>query len=406
MQFRSHQLENGLEIVAECNPQAYSTAISYFVRTGARDECAEIAGVSHFLEHMVFKGTESRSAEDVNRELDELGSQSNAFTSEEQTVYYCTVLPEYQLPALNLLTDVMRPSLRLDDFDMEKQVILEEIAKYADQPPFGAHEMALALHFGDHPLHHSVLGTTESVSALSRDQMLEYFNRQYSPGNLKLVLAGNVDFDAVVDQVERDTEHWIPFEVTREAPRAEGTGDTNFVRKEMAALDYTIQLYDGPSATDLTRHAGRVMSTIFGDDNGSRLFWEFIDTGKAEYAVLESCEYQGTGAFLGYLCCQPSQYDANIQRITKMLADLSENGITNDELELALSKICSHIVLQSERPASRMFTVGANWLQRGTYHTVRESIDQYKAVTREDIQNLLTEFRLDRPTTVSVGPEK
>lgn len=406
MQFRSHKLDNGLEIIAECNPQAYSTAISYFVRTGARDESAEISGVSHFLEHMVFKGTASRSAEDVNRELDELGSQSNAFTSEEQTVYYCTVLPEYQLPALNLLTDVMRPSLRQEDFDMEKQVILEEIAKYADQPPFGAHEIALDLHFGSHPLHHSVLGTTESVGALSREQMLEYFNRQYSPGNLKLVLAGNVDFDQVVQQVEKETEHWEPFEVKRETPRAVGSGETKLVRKEMAALDYTIQLYDGPSATDDLRFAGRVMSTIFGDDNGSRLFWEFVDTGKAEYAVLESCEYQGTGAFLGYLCCQPSQYQKNIERITEMLAELAENGVTADELELALSKICSHIVLQSERPANRMFSVGANWLQRGSYHTVRELIDQYKSVTAEDITHLLTQYNLDSPTTVSVGPAK
>ena len=120
----------------------------------------DIAGVSHFLEHMTFKGTPHRSADDVNRELDELGSHSNAYTSEEQTVYYATVLPEYQQPTLNLLADIMRPSLRQEDFDTEKQVILEEILKYEDQPPFGAHEKCMAAYFQQHPLGNSILGTS------------------------------------------------------------------------------------------------------------------------------------------------------------------------------------------------------------------------------------------------------
>ena len=147
MKFRHHTLPNGLEIIAECNPAAYSAAMAFFVQTGSRDETDDLSGVSHFLEHMAFKGTPTRSAADVNRELDEMGAHSNAFTSEEQTVYYITVLPEYQDRALDLLSDIMRPSLRPDDFDTEKQVILEEIAKYEDQPPFGAHEKSMALHF-------------------------------------------------------------------------------------------------------------------------------------------------------------------------------------------------------------------------------------------------------------------
>ena len=138
MTFREKRLENGLEIVAECNEQAYSTALGFFVNAGSRDETAQNSGVSHFLEHMAFKGTPKRTAADVNRELDEIGSQSNAYTSEEQTVYYAAVLPEYQSNAVDLLTDIMRPSLRQEDFDTEKKVILEEILRSEDQPPFGA----------------------------------------------------------------------------------------------------------------------------------------------------------------------------------------------------------------------------------------------------------------------------
>ncbi|MEX0678298.1 MAG: pitrilysin family protein, partial [Pirellulales bacterium] len=144
MEFLEQRLANGLRIVAECNPEAHSTALGFFVETGARDENDAIAGVSHFLEHMMFKGTPTRTAQDVNREFDEIGAHYNAFTSEEHTVYYAAVLPEYQTAAVELLCDIIRPSLREEDFDTEKQVIIEEIRMYEDQPPFGADDKCRA----------------------------------------------------------------------------------------------------------------------------------------------------------------------------------------------------------------------------------------------------------------------
>src|SRR5215475_6566186 len=140
-----------MEIIAECDDSAYSTALGFFVNTGARDETDEVSGVSHFLEHMVFKGTPSRSAEDVNREFDEMGAHYNAFTNEENTVYYAAMLPEYVHSAVELLADILRPSLRETDFDTEKQVIIEEIKMYEDQPPFGVDDKCRAAFFGSHP---------------------------------------------------------------------------------------------------------------------------------------------------------------------------------------------------------------------------------------------------------------
>src|SRR5260370_36685145 len=148
MRFVKTRLGNGLEIVAECNDEAHSSALGFFVQTGARDETADVAGVSHFLEHMMFKGTATRSADDVNREFDEMGAHYNAFTSEEKTVYYAAVLPEYQRPALALLRDILRPSLRDEGFDTEKKVIIAEIRMSADQPPFGADAHFRAPPFG------------------------------------------------------------------------------------------------------------------------------------------------------------------------------------------------------------------------------------------------------------------
>lgn len=406
VKFRHHTLTNGLQIVAECNPNAYSTGLAYFVKTGSRDETTDISGVSHFLEHMVFKGTPTRTAEQVNQQLDEIGSQSNAFTSEEQTVYYCAVLPEYQLKALELLSDILRPLLRQDDFETEKQVILEEIAKYDDQPPFGAHEKALAFHFNNHPLGNSVLGTCETVSALTRNQMLDYFNQRYSAGNIVLAIAGNVDFDGVVKQLETQIGHWENYETHRTTPRAEPNSGFHSLEKPSAHQQYIIQVSNGPAAEDDNRYASRLLGLIFGDENNSRLFWEMIDTGKAEYAVIEPSEYQGTGIFLSYVCCPPDSTQEILELYQRLATDIQENGITEQELALAKSKVCSHIVLRAERAATRMFGIGNNWVQRGEYTSVQESIKRFQEVTPSDIADVLEKYPLTQCTSVAIGPTK
>ena len=219
MPFRQHTLDNGLEIVAETSPDAYSAAYAFFVRTGARRN-AGISGVSHFLEHMVFKGSANRSAAEVNRDLDDLSASSNAYTSEEQTVYFATTLPDDQEPIVELLADMMRPALRQEDFDTEKNVILEEIAKYDDQPPYGAHEKCMAAFFGDHPLGKSILGTPASVGGLARNQMLAYFEQRYSPRNMVLAAAGNVDFDSLILQAQNYCGRWAMFDAPRACPLA------------------------------------------------------------------------------------------------------------------------------------------------------------------------------------------
>src|SRR6266478_7552714 len=171
MPFESVVLKNGLKIIGETSPSARSTAIGFFVRTGARDETPEVCGVTHFLEHMVFKGTPRRTALDVNRDFDRIGANYNAFTSEENTVFYAAILPEYLPQAIDILADILRPSLREDDFDMEKQVIIEEIGMYDDQPMWSAYDNAKRAYFADHPLGNSILGTAASITALTRDQM-------------------------------------------------------------------------------------------------------------------------------------------------------------------------------------------------------------------------------------------
>jgi predicted Zn-dependent peptidase len=397
-------LENGLEIVAECNDEAHSTALGFFVKTGSRDETAAVAGVSHFLEHMMFKGTPRRSADDVNREFDEMGAHYNAFTNEENTVYYAAVLPEYQDAAVELLGDILRPSLRQEDFETERQVILEEIQMYEDQPPFGADEKVRAAYFGPHPLGHSVLGTPASVAGLPVEQMRAYCHRRYSPGNVVLIAAGRVDFDRLVAVAGRTCGAWQRGDNTRLVEAAMPHPGFFTLAKASATQQYVLQLAQGPAASDPDRYAAKLLTMVLGDDSGSRLYWELLDPGLAEHCEMSHSEYQGAGLFCTYMSCAPEAAAENLRRIATVYARAAADGVTAAELEQAKSKVRSRIVLSSERPRGRLFSVGSDWVYRREYRTVKEDLDTVAALTTADVAAVLAKYSLTCNTTITVGP--
>ncbi|MEQ8211095.1 MAG: pitrilysin family protein [Lacipirellulaceae bacterium] len=404
MQFRQHTLDNGLQIIAESNPAAHSLGMGFFVRTGSRDESDEVAGVSHFLEHMAFKGTPRRTAEDVNREFDEIGAQNNAFTSEESTVYYASVLPEYQEASLDLLADIMRPSLRLEDFEMEKNVILEEIQMYADQPPYGMDDHIKELHYGDHALARSVLGTADTVGGLTVDQMQAYFESRYSPENLFVAAAGRVDFDALIRQVEARCGSWTPANARREIQSPSTQVQQKSVQHEAATQQYVLQLADGPAAEDEDRYAAKILATIIGDDSGSRMYWELVDNGCVESASLGHYEYQGAGMMFTWMSCDPADAAVNCERIRTIQEQAQAEGFTAEELHQAQSKVKARVVLGSERPRSRLFNVGGNWMLRESYRSVEDDLAAVDSVTLDDLHRVLEKYPLTRATTVSIGP--
>lgn len=404
MKFREATLDNGLEIVAESNDRAYAAGLAFFVNTGSRDESDDNSGVSHFLEHMVFKGTSRRSADDVNRELDEIGSQSNAFTSEERTVYYATFLPEYQDRAVDLLSDIMRPSLREEDFNTEKQVIIEEIYKYDDTPPFGAHEKCMAAHFRSHSLSRNILGTVESVSALTPENMRTYFEQRYSPSNITLVAAGCIDFERLVEEANKWCGDWKRFTADRDVVPAKAHSGFKVLTKPQASQQYVVQIARGPSSCDRKRYAARLLITILGDDSGSRFYWDLVETGRAEYAAMGTHEFQGAGIVMTYLCCEPQLAATNLQRMHELLVEAERTGIMAAELTQAQNKVCAQIVLAGERSSHRLFSVGNGWTQRREYQTVKQVVDAYRAVTLDDLHEVLKEYPLTNNMTIAVGP--
>jgi len=401
--FQKTVLDNGLTIIGEQNPDALSMAAGYFVRTGARDETAEVSGVSHFLEHMLFKGSERRSADDVNREFDEIGADYNAFTGEEYTVYYGAVLPENQHRIVDLLTDMMRPSLRNDDFDMEKNVILEEIAMYKDRPQFTVIDEARATYYVNHPLGHSVLGTTESITALARDQMYAYWERRYAPNNLLLTLTGNFDWDQVLHQVKQGTHSWKSANSPRATPPMTPHSTVRVIVNEQIHREHLAFVSPGVPAQSEERYIADIVSHVVGGGEGSRLFWELVDPGIADSVRLGHDEEDGSGTFFGYASCDPENTQNVLDRIRGVYAKVQAEGITDDELERAKRKIASSLVLHDETPRGRLFHVGFDWQYRQKHAPLDDVIDRYLGVTSAEVAAFMQRRPFDVLTVVALG---
>ena len=410
-EFRETTLSNGLRVAAEIDGRGYSAAFGYFVRAGSRDEVDCESGLSHFLEHMMFKGTRRRSAADVNRELDELGGQSNAYTSEEQTVYYATVLPKFQNRLVDLLTDMLSPTLDEEEFATERQVILEEIAKYEDQPPFGAFERAMEVHFGPRGLGRRILGTADSIRTMQAATMRDYFNRRYRPENIVLAATGNIDFDGLVAQVEQLTESWYA-RPTLAPPATDATDSVPAgisLETRIATPDaqqaYLVNIAPGPCSTSKDRYAARVLGSIMGDEGGSRLFWELIDSGRAEVATLWPHEFMETGAWFTYMVCAPEDAKSNRRLMEEVLQRTVASGIKPEELKQTINKATAGSIMQSERPSNRLFGIGSRWLTCQEYLSTDETLDCLRGITIEDIEQAAKKYLTTCGTEIIAAAE-
>jgi predicted Zn-dependent peptidase len=404
MHFQHATLDNGLTIIGETNPRAVSTAVGFFVRTGARDESPEVAGVSHFLEHMAFKGNDRVTADDVNRILDEVGAKYNASTSEEITLFYAAILPEYLDRTFELLAQLLRPGLRQEDFDTEKRVILEEIGMYDDLPGYVAYDHAMQAHFRGHPLGGSVLGSTGTVSALTTAQMRAYHHDRYTAGNITLVAAGNLQWETLLELAACHCGEWSPGVPPRATAEARPAGGREFISRASSQQQHVMQLAAAPPAASPLRFAADLLCVIVGDESGSRLYWDLVDPGHAEAAELAYNDYEGSGAWAGYVSCRPEQTADNLRRVRGIYEAVNSEGVSREELEQAKNKVASRVVLHSERPMGRLASLGGNWIYRREYRTVADDLAMLRGITAEDIRALLANYPLAQTTTVGVGP--
>ncbi|RYG69107.1 insulinase family protein, partial [bacterium] len=268
--FQHRTLPNGLTILAEPNPAAHSFAAGIFVRAGSRDEPTRLNGVSHFLEHMLFKGNARLDALAMNRVFDEMGARYNAYTTQEQTAYYGQVVPQFAGRLLGHLRELFAPAIRVEDFDMEKKVILEEIAMYNDEPGQRVYERAMEEHFASHPLGLSVIGTPEVITPMKRDDMAGYFAQHYGPSNAVLTAAGRFDVDWLYEQALKLYGDWQGPRVERAYADPKPTGRRLDLVDAKLNRAYVMALTPGPTAQDEERFAARVLADVVGDAEGSR----------------------------------------------------------------------------------------------------------------------------------------
>ena len=407
MEFKQKILDNGLTIIGELNSSAKSAAVGFFVKTGARDENPQINGVSHFLEHMLFKGTERLNSFEVNAAFDRTGAQFNAFTSEEMTVFYAAVLPEYLAEVTNLWIELMRPALRDEDFNIEKNVIKEEVAMYKDLPDFEAMEKCRTLYFDTHPCGYSVLGSVEGIDSLAAEQMRTYFKSRYVPNNMSLAVVGNFNWQQVCNLAEEGCSKWQKISVYRNTndytaldKKIERIEKPNIAREHICLMSRAV------SAQDKRRFAAFLLATIIGDNTGSRLFWELVDKALAEEASMHLGAMDGTGVFQTYIQCGSQNVPAVLDIVNSIFSDVAAKGVTDDELTKAKNKILSALVIKNEVPMGRLVDVGFNWMYLGKYRTVADDIDAIKAVTVNQVCELAKELKIADFTRFSIGPSR
>lgn len=405
--FHTHTLKNGLQIVGQPMPDFESVAVSYFVRTGSRDEYdPSIAGVSHFLEHMVFKGTKTLDWQEITLEFNKIGAELNAFTSHESTVYYARVLGEYLERALTLLSDMMYPRLAESDFETEKEVIVNEIARSEDQPYNVTYRRMMQTYFGDHPLGHDVLGSRESIRGMHIEQMRNYWQRRYAANNLILAVAGKFDWDHVVKLAERHCSDWRTGDSGRDVSHYEPPQPINNIMVDKK-LKQQIMIVAMPTVDvkDPDYYAAALAGSILGDNDGSRLYWNIYQRGLAESASAGIWAMEGTGVMLMEANSTPENAPRVLKMLRAELESLLDDGVHEDELRRAKDKWISSIVLSGESTFSRMRSLANDWETEGRLVSIEEEIERIERLTTEDVMRSLHRFPMrDKQVLTALGP--
>lgn len=410
---RRSVLPGGLRVITESVPTVRSVAFGIWVGVGSRDETRSLAGSSHFLEHLLFKGTRRRDALDIAAVMDAVGGEMNAFTSKEYTCYYARVL-DTDLPlAVDVVCDMVTSSVVASrDVDAERGVVLEEIAMHDDDPTDVVHDAFAETVFGDTPLGRPVLGTVDSITALSRAAVAGYYRRRYRPGSMVIAAAGNLDHARVVREVRAafDMAGWAeraedpqPIRSTTSGPVPRRRGVTVTSRPtEQANLVLGMV---GISRHDERRFALGVLNNALGGGMSSRLFQEVREKRGLAYSVYSyASQFADSGLFGVYAGCQPTRVDEVLDICREQIDAVATAGISDEEIARGKGQLKGSLVLGLEDTGSRMSRIGKSELVYGELLTVDEVIGRIDAVTPDDVRAVAADV-LRRPLALAVtGP--
>ena len=406
-------LPSGLRIVTEEVPTVRSVAFGIWANVGSRDESPSVAGASHFLEHLLFKGTTTRSALDISAAVDAVGGEMNAFTGKEYTCFYARVIDRDFAIAAEVICDMIRDSvIRSEDVDSERTVVLEEIAMRDDDPGDLVHDLFSETLYGDTPIGRPILGTVDSITNMSRRSVNDYYKRKYLPENLVVAVAGNVTHERVVEQVSRLLGDFLDSSAKPAALRpaskvkAKGLGDIGLIYRKSEQANILLG-FPSIDRNDERRFALSVLTSALGGGMSSRLFQEVREKRGLAYSVYASMQqFAGAGILSLYAGCNPASSQEVTSIFRDVLGDVVTSGLTDEELERAKGQVAGSMVLGQEDTGSRMVRIGKSELVYGEIKSMDEILASVRAVDQRQIAELAKEIFTAQPTLAIVGPYK
>jgi len=391
-----------------------SAAVGIWVNVGSRDEAPATAGASHFLEHLLFKGTTSRTALDISSSIESVGGEMNAFTSKEYTCFYARVIDTDLPMAIDVVSDLITSSIVTAlDVDAERKVVLEEIAMRDDDPSDLVHDLFSDTYYGDTQIGRPILGTVESIKGMSRNTVFNYYKKKYLPQDLVVAVAGNIKHKRVVAMVEQalSRDNFLDVmaaPVIRPNIPIKNTKQQSvgllYKKSEQAHMFYGME---GVARADDRRFAMGVLSAALGGGMSSRLFQEIREKRGLAYSVYAYAQqFAGSGVLGFYAGCNPTKAIEVVEIIRSVLSHVADNGMTHEEIERAKGAVRGSLVLSQEDTGSRMSRIGKNEI---VYGQVMDFDDILKAISRvsaQDIHEIASEFLVKTPTLALVGPFK
>jgi len=414
MSVRRTVLPSGLRIVTEEVPSVRSAAIGIWVNVGSRDETPAVAGASHFLEHLLFKGTTRRNALEISATIEAVGGEMNAFTSKEYTCFYARVIDTDLPMAIDVVSDLITSSIvSALDVDAERKVVLEEIAMRDDDPSDLVHDLYAETYYGDTTLGRPILGTVKSIKEMSRSSVFNYYKKKYLPQDLVVAVAGNIKHKRVVAMVEEALSRDNFLDV-KGAPQIRPNTPVKtkpvhsvglLTRKtEQAHMFYGME---GVARADDRRFAMGVLASALGGGMSSRLFQEIREKRGLAYSVYAYAQqFAGSGQIGFYAGCNPTKAIEVVEIIREVLADVAENGMSHEEIERAKGAVRGSLVLSQEDSASRMSRIGKNEIVYGQVMGFDDILKAIARVNPTDVREIASEYLTKSPTLALVGPFK
>ncbi|UDY36845.1 M16 family metallopeptidase [Dermatobacter hominis] len=398
-------LPNGLRIVTDRLPTSRSVAASVWVGVGGRDESDELSGASHFLEHLLFKGTADRDAKAIAVAIDAVGGDMNAFTANEHTAYYARVPAAEAYLGIDLLLDVVqRPALRPYEFDGEREVILEELAAADDDPDDVASVKLFECLFPEHPLGREVLGSAESIEALDRDRVASFFEEWYTPANIVVAAAGDIDHDVLVEEVARRFGERPPGRSPERTPPGDLVVPSSVAGRPVESMHLAMG-WRALSVDDEDRFALALLNHVFGSGPSSRLFQEVREDRGLTYSISSGVSHHvDTGALTVHCATATGKVDELIDVIDSILDDVVTHGISREELARAKGSLRGAYLMSYEDVGSRMTRLGMTEIMRGGVTPIDEHLARLEAVTDEDVRRVAERVFGGQRVLSTVGP--